>query len=769
MIDQPPRVPLSAIRKAVAASYRLEGEFTPLDGERDQNHRLVTPAGSFVIKVCNPAEGHSIVDCQLKALEHIADVDPELPVPRVRRTINGTLFPELKHDGMTYPLAALSWLEGRILGLEELNGAQYVQLGETIGRLNKALRGFVHPAPADRKLIWHTAEARALETHLHLLEGKARTLAELALRENGIIKHALMALPAQIMHADVHPYNTLINEVGSISGIIDFGDMIHGARVIELANAMADCLNPGRDLATIAKGLVRGFVRQVPLSRDEAALVLPLVHSRLALSALVTAMRRKEQGHLTPQIEALDALSIELLAALQNNNLEAVILYAANQQMQPPSSPVAMMQRRLFAMGPRPLLFYSDPLHMVKGEGVWLTASDGRRYLDCYNNVPHVGHCNPSVVEAVSRQLRVLNTNTRYLTNEAVNYAERLKATLDPSLDTVIFVNSGSEANDVAWRMAKAWTGNRGLVAMDFAYHGVTEASDAMSPSNYPAGKFVKPHVRQIEAPDDYRGPYRRGDNDLAGKYAALIDPEIDALRQQGLGVALGILDSAFMTNGILDAPIGYVKSLVEKLHAAGGLFVADEVQSGFGRMAPAYWGHQHHGVTPDFVTIGKPAGNGYPVGAIITRAAILDKFVGETGPFFSTFGGGNAACAAGIAVMDVIEHDGLVQRAAQVGQKFRDRLRELMQQHEIIGDVRGVGLATGVELVHDRATLEPAAAETKQLLNLLRDNGVLIGSDGKFGNVLKLRPPLVFETEHVEIAISAFDRALSRLQRVAR
>jgi 4-aminobutyrate aminotransferase-like enzyme len=321
----------------------------------------------------------------------------------------------------------------------------------------------------------------------------------------------------------------------------------------------------------------------------------------------------------------------------------------------------------------------------------------------------------------------------------------------------------------VAWRMAKAWTGNRGLVAMDFAYHGVTEASDAMSPSNYPAGKFVKPHVRQIEAPDDYRGPYRRGDNDLAGKYAALIDPEIDALRQQGLGVALGILDSAFMTNGILDAPIGYVKSLVEKLHAAGGLFVADEVQSGFGRMAPAYWGHQHHGVTPDFVTIGKPAGNGYPVGAIITRAAILDKFVGETGPFFSTFGGGNAACAAGIAVMDVIEHDGLVQRAAQVGQKFRDRLRELMQQHEIIGDVRGVGLATGVELVHDRATLEPAAAETKQLLNLLRDNGVLIGSDGKFGNVLKLRPPLVFETEHVEIAISAFDRALSRLQRVAR
>jgi 4-aminobutyrate aminotransferase-like enzyme len=414
-------------------------------------------------------------------------------------------------------------------------------------------------------------------------------------------------------------------------------------------------------------------------------------------------------------------------------------------------------------------LFYSDPLHMVKGEGVWLTASDGRRYLDCYNNVPHVGHCNPHVVEAVSRQLRVLNTNTRYLTNEAVNYAERLKATLDPSLDTVIFVNSGSEANDVAWRMAKAWTGNRGLVAMDFAYHGVTEASDAMSPSNYPAGKFVKPHVRQIEAPDDYRGPYRRGDNDLAGKYAALIDPEIDALRQQGLGVALGILDSAFMTNGILDAPIGYVKSLVEKLHAAGGLFVADEVQSGFGRMAPAYWGHQHHGVTPDFVTIGKPAGNGYPVGAIITRAAILDKFVGETGPFFSTFGGGNAACAAGIAVMDVIEHDGLVQRAAQVGQKFRDRLRELMQQHEIIGDVRGVGLATGVELVHDRATLEPAAAEAKQLLNLLRDNGVLIGSDGKFGNVLKLRPPLVFETEHVEIAISAFDRALSRLQRVAR
>ncbi|MCB1431385.1 MAG: aminotransferase class III-fold pyridoxal phosphate-dependent enzyme, partial [Alphaproteobacteria bacterium] len=227
--------------------------------------------------------------------------------------------------------------------------------------------------------------------------------------------------------------------------------------------------------------------------------------------------------------------------------------------------------------------------------------------------------------------------------------------------------------------------------------------------------------------------------------------------------VAAAMIDSAFMTNGILDAPAGYVQGIVRRVHAAGGLFIADEVQSGFGRMGTAFWGHRHHGVVPDFITIGKPAGNGHPVGAVITRPEILDHFT-RTGPFFSTFGGNNVACAAGIAVLDVIRDEKLVENALATGEVLREGLRGLMGHHDIIGDVRGVGLATGVELVRDRRTKEPAGTETTRLLGLIRDEGVLVGGEGKFGNVLKIRPPIVFARDDAERAVAAIGRALARL-----
>jgi 4-aminobutyrate aminotransferase-like enzyme len=366
------------------------------------------------------------------------------------------------------------------------------------------------------------------------------------------------------------------------------------------------------------------------------------------------------------------------------------------------------------------------------------------------------------VTEAIVRQARTLNTNTRYITDQSIAYAERLAELSSDGLSAVVFVNSGSEANDLAWRMAKAWTGKSGGLAMDFAYHGVTEAMDAFSPSNAPAAWYA-PHMRLLPPPCTYRGAFGPDEPDPGERFAALAEPLIAELDGEGYGVAAAMVDSAFMTNGILDAPPGYLQGIVRRVHAAGGLFIADEVQSGFGRMGTAFWGHRHHGVTPDFITIGKPAGNGHPVGAVITRHEILAHFT-KYGPFFSTFGGNNVACAAGIAVLDVIRDENLVANARITGDYLRAGLRSLMARHDLIGDVRGVGLATGVELVRDRRTKEPAGSEATRLLSLIRDQGVLVGGEGRHGNVLKIRPPVVFSKADADIAVAAIGRALAKL-----
>jgi 4-aminobutyrate aminotransferase-like enzyme/Ser/Thr protein kinase RdoA (MazF antagonist) len=683
-------------------------------------------------------------------------------VPRVVKAKSGGAVTALSHNEKIYPVLLLDWLSGDVLAHSA--PLHFKQLATLLAQLGRAMRGFSHAAILERDLIWDVMRADALRPRCHLLgkawEKRAGQLLDQFMAET---VPQLRKLRAQMIHGDVHPFNVLLKD-NNISGIIDFGDMVYAPLIVDLANTIADCLHGCDDAVEVFGALLEAYHAVTPLEREEAMLLVSVVKARLLTSTVITRLRIEGGAASTETLEELAKFCLESLDAvcLQEDAIISRCLEITGHKLRPLMTDV--LERRVQAMGPKPLLFYSKPLHMLKGDGVWLHADDGRAYLDCYNNVAHIGHAHPAVADAVSRQLRILNTNTRYLTDEAIQYAEELKATLDASLDTVIFVNSGSEANDVAWRMAQVFTGNRGALCMEFAYHGVTAAIDALSPSNYPEGKWNFPHVGLLEAPDVYRGRFGADQSDVGEAFAALADAPIADLQRQGLGVAFAIMDSAFMSNGILDAPQGYVHGVVQRVRGAGGLFVADEVQSGFGRMGSHMWGHQRHGVVPDFVTIGKPAGNGYPVGVIITRAEILQRFVAETGPFFSTFGGGNAACAAGLAVLDVMRREGLMTNAHATGDYFRRKLQGLMQRHEIIGDVRGAGLAIGIELVRDRRSKTPARAETKRVLDLMRDEGVLIGSDGKLGNVLKLRPPLVFKAEHVDVLVGALDRVLKGL-----
>jgi 4-aminobutyrate aminotransferase-like enzyme/Ser/Thr protein kinase RdoA (MazF antagonist) len=422
-----------------------------------------------------------------------------------------------------------------------------------------------------------------------------------------------------------------------------------------------------------------------------------------------------------------------------------------------------LLERRARLLGPALTHFYDRPLHVVRAQGAWLIDVSGRAYLDAYNNVPHVGHCHPAVVQALARQAATLNTNTRYLYESVLDYAERLADTMPGSLQVSMFVNSGSEANDLAWRLAKAHTGQRGAIVVAGAYHGATDAVNDLSPYETESAGELAPHVRAIPAPDGYRGVYRRDEARLGERYAAAVDDAIASLRADGLAPAAFFLDTLLASSGIVIPPAGYLGAVFARVRAAGGLCVADEVQAGFGRTGEHMWGFEAHEVVPDIVTLGKPIGNGHPVAAVVTTPEIVASLASR-GEFFSTFGGNPVSCAAGLAVLDVIEREGLRENARKVGAHLRAGLDALAKERSLIGDVRGAGLFAGVELVRDRATLEPAEAEARAVMNHMRDAGVLVGLEGPLDNVLKIRPPLVFTEANADQLLEALDRALAAM-----
>ena len=418
----------------------------------------------------------------------------------------------------------------------------------------------------------------------------------------------------------------------------------------------------------------------------------------------------------------------------------------------------ALIARREKVLGPAYRLFYEKPLHLVRGEGVFLYDATGERYLDAYNNVASLGHCHPRVVEAITKQTAVLNTHTRYLHEGIVDYAETLTATFPEALSQAMFTCTGSEANDLAVRIARFVTGGTGIIATDLAYHGLTSAVAEFSPS---LGESVTlgPHVRTVPAPDSYR----HSPEEMAVKFGHDVRAAIADLKRHGIKPAMLITDTIFSSDGIFEGPKGFLKPAVDAIHEAGGLFIADEVQPGFGRTGETMWGFERHGVAPDIVTIGKPMGNGYPMAGIVLRPEVIAEF-GPKARYFNTFGGNPVAAAAGKAVLDTIRIEGLQQNALEVGSYLMDGLKSLSDRYHAIGDVRGSGLFIGVEIVTDPAAKSPDAALTTRIVNGLRERRILISASGPNANVLKIRPPLVFSRENSDMLLDAFGDVLKSL-----
>jgi 4-aminobutyrate aminotransferase-like enzyme len=429
----------------------------------------------------------------------------------------------------------------------------------------------------------------------------------------------------------------------------------------------------------------------------------------------------------------------------------------------PMATPVpGLLDARGKLIGPSLSISYEKPLHIVRGVLQYLVDASGRRFLDAVNNVAHVGHAHPDVVRAGQRQMSALNTNTRYLHEAILEYAERLQATLPSSLSVCYFVNSGSEANELAIRMARAFTGERDLIVVDSGYHGNTSTLVEVSPYKFdgPGGSGAPPWVHAVPMPDTYRGPFRENDDNAGLKYAQAVREAVGRIRQAGRRPAGFLCEPILSCGGQVPLPAGYLAEAYRHVRAAGGLCIADEVQVGLGRVGSHWWGFERQRVTPDIVTMGKPLGNGHPLGAVVCTADVAARFTNGM-EYFNTFGGNPVSCVIGREVLDVIGREGLRENAASTGAYLMSGLRDLGARHAVIGDVRGAGLFVGVELVADRDERTPAGRAASYIANRMRENGVLLSTDGPDNNVLKIKPPLCFARGDADFLVETMERIL--------
>ncbi|QIK75816.1 aminotransferase class III-fold pyridoxal phosphate-dependent enzyme [Nocardioides piscis] len=742
-LDTPaPDVDPDALAAGLSEVWGLTGVLTPLHGERDRNFRIDSAQGRFLLKVHNPADGTDVLDLQASALAHLRRVDAGLPVPAVVPTRTGERWAELiGRDGRSSLAWVMTWLDGSHLDPSTMTAARLRWWGRDAARVGRALRGFTHPAAAT-PLAWDIARLPQLRGWLDAVAPQRRPAVTAVLdRFDAEVAPLLLRLRAQVVHNDLAPTNVLVGPDGRLSGVTDFGDLTHTALVCDLAVTCADLVVETGDLDAVPL-VVAGYETVTPLEPEERGLLADLVAARCAATVLITAWRTREQGWAPPIDDDAFALLERMLAI-------GVAELAARWERPPYAtrSTSGLLAARARTFGGQELS-YASPLHLVAGDGVWLRSADGQRYLDAYNNVPVLGHSHPAVAAAAAAQLARLNTNSRYLQDAPVALAERLLASVPDRFDRVLFVNSGSEANDLAWRIARHATGGSGGVATSFAYHGITEAIAAFSPESY-AGQEPPAHIRLVDPPPGH----------------CEVAAAVDGLAAAGHPVAAMLVDGVFTSDGVQGPSHDWTRAAASAVHAVGGLYVADEVQAGHGRTGEHLWSFcsGRDELPADLVTLGKPMGNGYPIAAVLGPAALVDPFVEGT-DYFSTFGGGTAACAAAIAVLDVFEEEDVLRRVSSVGALLLQALGDVTADSDDVVDVRGWGLALAIDLV-DPATGEPAPARTRAAIEGMRSRGVLIGSTGPDRSTLKIRPPLVFGPEHVARLGDALAETLRELR----
>jgi len=755
-------------------NWGLDCRAEPLVGYEDHNFLLATDAGDrWVLKISREGVDEQVLDCQLQALRFLETSPVAHLVQRVLTATDGRcLIPFETGGGEPRWVRVISYLEGTPLAnLSDLPHPFLEEIGRTLARLDLALEGFDHPG-AHLDHAWRIERTHELRQYAeHIPEPAQREMVERHFdRFRSEVAPRLAGLDHGVIHNDANDYNLLVrdnaDETPALVGLIDFGDCAHTVIIAELAITAAYLMLDRDDPLTTASHLVAGYHSVRPLTVAEQGLLFDLIVARLATSVTMSARGLDlEPDNEYVQVSAQPIWRLlERLANIDPDEATRLFEDACAPSSTPVRSADEIIAVRRRHLGRNLSISYSQPLKIVRGEGQYLFDDNGRRYLDLVNNVCHVGHCHPRVVAAAQRQMAELNTNTRYLHDNVAEYGLRLTSTFPDALEVCFFVNSGTEANDLALRLARAHTGSKEIIVLDHAYHGHSPSLIEISPYKCegPGGEGLADHAHKVAMPDPYRGPHRSAD--AGERYADEVRAAIAEIEGAGRKPGAFMAESLIGCGGQVVPADGFLAAAANAAREVRAVFIADEVQVGFGRVGTYYWAFETQGVVPDIVTLGKPIGNGHPMAAVITTKEIAGSF--DTGmEYFNTFGGNPVSCAVGLAVLDVIEQEGLQQHALEIGNRMIDGLRNLQARHPLIGDVRGLGLFIGVELVRDHETLEPADTEAERVINEMKTRGFLFSTDGPLHNVLKIKPPMVIQAHDVNEMLEALDEVLGGLE----
>ena len=749
--------------------YNIDVKAKRLNGYDEQNFLIHDKHGKkFVFKIANDEHGYYLLDAQVAVDNHLASTSLSSYFQKYINGINGLAITSIQENGKNFYLRILTYIEGDFwVSIQSPSPDLLLNLGLFVGEMDTSLLNFYHPA-LNRYYEWDLKQTLDARKNLHFIKShENRRIANYFLLQFEMeVLPCLSSLRQSVVNNDINDYNILTNDK-EVIGLIDFGDIIITQTVNNLAITCAYAILNQANPIEAAAHIVSGYHQKNPLTEKEIELLYYLIAARLCISvtksaynaSLATANEHHFLSEKSAWIVLNQLIKINPIKAHQTFRLAC----GFSSIIKVDEAHTEILNKRHKYIGKNLSISYKKKLKIDRAALQYLYDDQGNTYVDCVNNVSHVGHCHPTVVKVMQKQIAVLNTNTRYLNDNIIEYAKALTDTLPPHLTVCYFTNSGSEANDLAIRMSRHFTKQKDVIVLDHAYHGTSTVAMEISPYKFDGkGGFAKmPYIHKAQNPDQFRGPFKASDKDAGAKYAIDVKRIIDQIKSEGKGISAFICETLLGVGGQIPLPDGYLKKVYAYVKEAGGLNIADEVQVGFGRVGTKFWGFELQDALPDIVVLGKPIGNGHPLAAVITTKEIAYAFTNGM-EYFNTFGGNPVSMATGLAVLQVIKDEELQKNALETGNYLIAGLKELMKKHPIIGDVRGCGLFVGVELVRDRITLEPAVPEIDIIAEHLKDRGFLISTDGPLYNVLKIKPPIIFSKENADGLIKNLDAVLT-------
>jgi 4-aminobutyrate aminotransferase-like enzyme/Ser/Thr protein kinase RdoA (MazF antagonist) len=758
----------TVIEEIVQAHYELTVKAKSLDGYDELNFILTESVDKkYILKIAGEQHDKDFIDAQIKIIAHLRNSPIADQLQYYINNKKGEALTIIEEGGKIYYCRILNYLDGQFwVDVPHDHSSLHENLGKFLAKMDASLKDFKHPS-MHRHYTWDISTARDAHQKLkHIQSHEGRRLVDYFLLQfETVVLPTLSSFRHSYIHNDANDYNVLVKD-DEIVGLIDFGDMVYSATINNLAVACTYAMLGSSDPLAVAESVVKGYHSSFPLEEKELSILYYLIAARLCISLTQSAynaslstdnahhfITEKPAWQLIYQLIEINPIKAEDVFRIACNYTGIIHLNDSYQKIE---------EKRHQHIGKNLSISYQTHLKIDKGALQYLYDDKGNTYIDCVNNVSHVGHCHPVVARAMQKQIATLNTNTRYLNDHIIDYAEALLATLPKHLKVCYFTNSGSEANDLAIRISKMVTGQEDVIVLDHAYHGTSTTTIQISPYKFdkPNGIGQMPWVHKAMNPDVYRGPYQNNNGEAGTAYAASVAAIVNELKNHHKKPAAFICETLLGVGGQIPLPKNYLKEVYSIVQAAGGICIADEVQVGFGRVGSTFWGFELQDVMPDMVVMGKPIGNGHPLAAVIMTEEIAEKFNNGI-EFFNTYGGNPVSMATGAAVLKVIQEEDLQTNAWKVGKVLLESLKTLMSKHTIIGDVRGEGLFIGVELVKDRTTKEPLGKEINQLVEALKNKGFLISTDGPYNNVLKIKPPIVFSEKNAIDFSKALDEVL--------